>query len=92
MNKLTALLSRSELRDLLDVKVLLEAGADLDRALADAPKKDTGFSTLTLAWVLKDFAPGPLARALGWGEAESDEMVSFQQRLVDRLVAAAAPE
>ncbi len=92
VNKLTALLSRSELRDLLDVKVLLEAGGDLDRALADAPKKDTGFSTLTLAWVLKDFAPGPLARALGWGEAESDEMVSFQQRLVDRLVAAAAPE
>lgn len=92
VNKLTALLSRSELRDLLDVKVLLEAGGDLDRALADAPKKDSGFSALTLAWVLKDFAPGPLARALGWGEAESDEVVSFQQRLVDRLVAAAAPE
>lgn len=92
VNKLAALLSRSELRDLLDVKVLLEAGGDLDRALADAPKKDAGFSALTLAWVLKDFAAASLARALGWGEAECREMVAFQEQLVERLVAGAAPE
>lgn len=92
VNKLTALLSRSELRDLWDVKVLLEAGGDLDRALADAPKKDAGFSALTLAWVLKDFAARPLARALGWSEDGCRDLVAFQQRLVERLVAITAPE
>jgi hypothetical protein len=55
VNKLTALLSRSELRDLQDVKALLDAGGDLEQALADAPAKDAGFSVLTLAWVLKSF-------------------------------------
>ncbi len=38
--KLTALLGRTELRDLVDVKALLDAGTDLAAALRDAPKKD----------------------------------------------------
>jgi hypothetical protein len=33
-----------ELRDLEDVRALLESGGDLERALADAPLKDGGFS------------------------------------------------
>lgn len=92
VNKLTALLSRAELRDLLDVTVILEAGGDLDRALADAPKKDGGFSALTLAWVLKDFAAARFAQALGWSEDEGRDLEAFRQRLIARLVAATAPE
>jgi hypothetical protein len=52
VNKLGALLSRSELRDLEDLRALVAAGADLDRALADAPIKDGGFSPILLAWTL----------------------------------------
>ncbi len=52
VNKLTTLLSRWAVRDLVDVQALEAAGLDLDRALADAPKKDGGFSPPTLAWVL----------------------------------------
>ena len=92
VNKLTTLLSRSELRDLVDVKALLDAGGDLERALADAPAKDGGFSALTLAWVLKSFDPRPLARALGWSDAQIGQLESFRQWLLDRLTSASAPQ
>ena len=92
VNKLTALLSRSELRDLVDVKALLEAGGDLERALRDAPKKDGGFSPLTLAWVLNGFAPATLARALGVSSRETEEIVAFHRKLLERLTAMAGPE
>ena len=52
VNKLCALLHRSELRDLVDIEALLARGGDLDRALADAPTKDGGFSALSLGWTL----------------------------------------
>jgi hypothetical protein len=44
VNKPCALLSRSELHDLIDVRVLIESGLDLTRALADYPSQDAGFS------------------------------------------------
>ena len=92
VNKLCALLSRSELRDLLDVKALVENGIDLDRALADAPRKDAGFSPLTLAWVLKGFQLRVLGGELGLGNAELEEIAKFQASLVERLVRSGAPE
>ena len=92
VNKLTALLGRSELRDLVDVRALLEAGVDFDRALRDAPKKDGGFSAMTLAWVLKDLKPEPLAQALGWSEAQGTQLSEFLEWLRDRLAAASTPE
>lgn len=51
-NKLCALLSRSEIRDLIDVKFLEETGVDLDAALENAAKKDTGLTPAQLAWVI----------------------------------------
>ena len=59
VNKLCALLSRSEIRDLVDIDGLLAAGGDLERAVQDAPKKDGGFSGLTLAWLLRQFPMSP---------------------------------
>ena len=53
VNKLVALLSRYELRDLADLRELLERGADFELALRQAPEKDGGFSPATLAWVLE---------------------------------------
>ena len=91
-SKLATLLERSEIRDLVDVKALLAAGLDLQAALDDAPKKDAGFSPLTLAWVLKGYDPRPAARALGWDADRTEELLSFRQWLIDRLTASTAPE
>jgi hypothetical protein len=90
-NKLCTLLSRSELRDLQDVKALLEAGGDWDRALRDAPEKDGGFSPLTLAWVLRALDERALAAAAGWSTLETRGLSEFKAELVDRLVSASEP-
>jgi hypothetical protein len=90
-SKLATLLERSEPRDPVDVKALLDAGGDLQAGLRDAPKKDPGVSPLTLAWVLRDFDPLPVVKALGWSTLEAEELVSFRQWLITQLTASAAP-
>jgi hypothetical protein len=92
INKLCALLGRAEIRDLVDVRGLLASGADLKRALADAPRKDAGFSHLTLAWVLKDVRPKVLGRLAGLSEDEAKALEDFKERLVLELLEAGAPE
>lgn len=92
VSKLTALLGRTEVRDLVDVRALIESGADLVAALRDAPKKDAGFSAVTLAWVLETFEPGPLAAALGWSAEDTARLDAFRRQLVDRLTALTRPE
>lgn len=85
VNKLTALLSRSEVRDLEDVRALVESGLDLDRALADAPRKDGGFSPMTLAWVLSQL---DLSRAATLG-FDADRLRSYRDDLMRHLGAPA---
>ncbi len=87
INKLCALLSRSELRDLQDLRTLVERGGELDRALADAPRKDTGFSALTLAWVLKNFPVRSLSASLGLDAQEAARLDEFRVGLIGRLIA-----
>lgn len=77
VNKLGALLSRWAVRDLVDVRALLEAGEDLTRGLEEAARRDGGFSPQTLAWVL-DTAP-----TVGL----DDELATFRRTLVERLLA-----
>jgi hypothetical protein len=91
-SKLAALLERSELRDLADVKALVDSGGDLEAGLRDAPRKDAGFSPLTLAWALESYDPRPAAKALGLSGQQAKELVTFKQWLTDRLTRAAAPE
>lgn len=57
-NKLCALLSRSEIRDLVDVRELEKAGFSLAEALAVAAKKDAGLTPAQLAWVLNQIKFG----------------------------------
>lgn len=90
--KLAALLGRTELRDLIDVDALLKAGADLTAAVRDAPKKDAGFSAVTLAWVLNTFEPAPLARAIGWSETDIGSIEAFRRQLVERLTRLTRPD
>jgi len=92
VNKLCALLGRAEIRDLIDVRALLQTGADLKRALEDASRKDAGFSPLTLAWILRDVRPTALARAIGMDPAEAEDLEKFKERLVSDLQEAGAPE
>lgn len=92
VNKLTALLSRSEVRDLEDVRALLAAGGDLERALADAPKKDGGFSPLTLAWVIRELRPKSLARVAGLELGKAEELEAFRDSLVEQILGLSTPE
>lgn len=57
-NKLCALLSRSEVRDLVDVRALEMAGHSIDSAIDAATKKDSGFTPAQLAWVLSEIRFG----------------------------------
>lgn len=76
-NKLAALLSRWAVRDLVDVRALVESGLDLDRGLLDAAAKDGGFSPPTLAWVLSTVPETGL----------DDDLRAFKATLVERLLA-----
>jgi hypothetical protein len=91
VNKLCTLLSRSELRDLRDVRDLLRHGGELERALADAPRKDAGFSPLMVAWILRERPLAAQARTDDF-EQEVGELERFRDELVARLLRAAAPE
>jgi len=92
VNKLCALLGRAELRDLVDVQGLLASGTDLKRALADAPRKDAGFSPLTLAWVLRDIRPKVLGRLAGLDEEQAMSLETFKEHLIAELLEMGAPE
>ena len=89
VNKLCALLGRSEIRDLVDVTAILAAGGDLSRAIDDAPKKDAGFSAVTLAWVLSRYPAARLAPSYG---LNPDAMEQARASLEDELVRLARSE
>ncbi|MEZ6037399.1 MAG: nucleotidyl transferase AbiEii/AbiGii toxin family protein [Planctomycetota bacterium] len=83
VNKLCALLHRSEVRDLYDVAELVAAGGDLQRALGDAPRKDGGFSALTLGWCLSSWKVADAARAAGM-ESRASQLEAFRKLLLER--------
>jgi len=91
VNKLCALLSRSELRDLVDVRALVASDADLMRALTDCPGQDAGFSPLSFAWALNGLPLERLARARGWPDDTIAELASFRAHLIAIATAGARP-
>lgn len=91
VDKLCALLSRSELRDLVDVRALLGIGVDLDRALDDAPRRDAGFSPLHLTWTLEGLRVEALGRAADWPEIDVTALGRFRDDLVTRLASRTRP-
>jgi hypothetical protein len=86
VSKLCSLLERSEPRDLEDVRVLVQGGGDLERAVSQAPSKDAGFSPLTLAWLLRDLPISSLAAASGWTPDEIVRLESFRDDLVRSIL------
>ncbi len=88
-NKLCALLGRAEIRDLVDVRALEQAGLPLEDALEAAQRKDGGLTPGQLAWVLSQIVIGDEARLPG--DATASELRRYLAELIDRLVALARP-
>lgn len=91
VNKLCALLSRSEIRDLVDIQALLASGEDLDRALSDCPQHDAGFSPLTFSWILKDLPIARLGRTRGWSQEDISSLEEFRGLLMQKVVGLSRP-
>ena len=88
-NKLCALLGRSEVRDLVDVRALEGLGLPLEKALAAARKKDGGLTAGQLAWVLSQITIAE--QAVLPGGVTPVELREYLSRLVDRLARLAHP-
>jgi predicted nucleotidyltransferase component of viral defense system len=82
-NKLCALLSRAEIRDLVDVWAIEKAGFVLEEALAAAERKDGGLTAGQLAWVLSGIEIGDDASIPGGLSAPQlrKYLKSLQRRL-----------
>ena len=92
VNKLCSLVHRSELRDLSDVRDLLQSGGSLERALADAPRKDGGFSPLTLAWLLEGLEIETLGQAVDLSTEQIVGLTSFRNELLARITRLSKPD
>jgi hypothetical protein len=86
VNKLCALLSRSELRDLFDIGVLIAHGVSLDDAINSAPRKDGGFSSLTLAWILQNLDVRSLAEASRFTDGDVIDIDRIRIELIEKLL------
>jgi hypothetical protein len=82
-NKLCALLSRSEIRDLVDVRALEVAGYPMEDALEDAAAKDSGMTPAQLAWVLGQIELGD--DLIPPGGVSVEELRRYLTELIDRL-------
>lgn len=76
-------MGRSEPRDLVDLKFLLDAGEPLERALTDAMSKDAGVDAATVAWALESLRIGPTAHLPG--NADPIALEAFRKALVAQL-------
>jgi hypothetical protein len=70
---------------------LLDAGADLERALGDAQRKDGGFSAAVLAWVLESSNLAAMGRSAGASPEEVADLLAWRNHFIARLVACSAP-
>ena len=89
VNKLSALMSRSELRDLIDVRALEAAGFPVDTAMLEGTVKDASLTPAQLGWVLSQITIGESVRLPG-GVSSSD-VREYLARLVARLGRMALP-
>ena len=90
-NKLCTLLDRMEVRDLVDLKLLLATGITLEEALADARKKHAGADAGTLAWLLGQFRIPTSHPTLEEAGIAAGDLDQFRQQLIDELTRLALP-
>jgi hypothetical protein len=90
-NKLCTLLDRMEVRDLVDLKLLLAGGITLAEAISDARKKHAGADPGTLAWLLGEFRIAPEHPTLIEAGISAAELEAFRHALIDELARLALP-
>jgi len=88
-NKLCTLLARAEVRDLVDLRALEEAGLGLQDALRAGVQKDRGLTPAQLAWVLSEIRIGDDAQLPG-GVAVP-VLRGYLRDLIERLSRMALP-
>lgn len=88
-NKLCTLLSRGELRDLVDVRALEDAGFSVEDHLTIAMRKDGGLTAGQLAWVLSQIEIGDDASPPG--DVTVEELRRYLTQLIKRLTQLAYP-
>ncbi len=88
-NKLCTLLSRAELRDLVDAMHLERIGCSLSEALALGARKDGGLTPAQLAWVLGELRIGDDARSPDGSSPQA--LRDYVRDLRTRLESAAFP-
>jgi predicted nucleotidyltransferase component of viral defense system len=88
-NKLCTLLSRAEVRDLVDVLALERAGFRIEDALPAAMQKDGGLTPAQLAAVLSEWRLG--ADAALPGGVSVAELDAYRRELIPRLTRMAFP-
>jgi len=88
-NKLCVLLSRSEIRDLVDVRALELAGYRLESALSAAVTKDKGLTPAQLGWVLSQIELGDDVNLPG--DVSVEELRGYLAGLIVRLTHQAFP-
>ena len=88
-NKLTTLVSRQELRDLVDVFELERRGLRVEAFLDEAREKDGGVTPATLAFLLSEWRIAESAKLPPGYTA--DEIRTFKDSLAERLVTLALP-
>ena len=82
-NKLCTLLSRSEVRDLIDLRALEAAGFQVEDALPFAALKDTGLTPAQLSWVLNQIELGDQLNLPG--NVSAVELRQYLEDLIERL-------
>jgi hypothetical protein len=82
-NKLCALLSRSEIRDLVDVRALEAIGYPLEDAFTAAQQKDRGLTPAQLGWVLQQIELGD--DVVPPGDVSRQELQEYLDNLIARL-------
>jgi hypothetical protein len=88
-NKLTTLVSRQEVRDLVDVLELERLGLRVEAFLAEASAKDGGCTPATLAWLLSQWHfPTNLKVPPGY---DVEQLRRFKDELAERMAIAAHP-
>ena len=89
-NKLCALLSRSEIRDLVDLRALEETGLSLQAMVLKAERKDAGLTPGQLGWVLSQIQIGEDAQPPG--NVTGNELREYLKLTVMKLSAMSFPK
>jgi hypothetical protein len=89
-NKLCTLLARAEIRDLVDVRALEQAGYAVEEALEAASAKDGGLTPAQLSWVLSQIELGNDVATPG--EVAIADLRLYLADLIQRLARKAFPK